>query len=96
MAVYIFVFVGLFLSSFFQKQIPIIPSSPSPLNNKTNQPITLTLTWECSDPNGDKVSYDIYFGTTIDELINVSSNKIERTLSRSDLSYGTTYYWRVI
>ena len=94
----IFVFVALILVFILisRNKSPIIPSSPSPLNNKTNQPITLTLTWECSDPNGDKVSYDIYFGTTIDELINVSSNKIERTLSRSDLSYGTTYYWRVI
>jgi len=72
---------------------PNTPSNPSPSNNATNQPTTITLSWECSDPDGDAVTYDVYFGTSSNSMTKVSSGQ---TLNRSNLSIGTTYYWKVV
>jgi len=74
---------------------PNTPSNPSPSNNATNQPLTITLSWTCSDPDGDAVTYDVYFDTKANPT-KVSTSQSGRTLNRSNLSYGTTYYWKVV
>jgi len=43
---------------------PGIPFNPSPIDGATNQPLFLTLSWSCTDPDGDALKYDVYFGTT--------------------------------
>ncbi len=68
----------------------------SPANNATNQPVTLTLSWGCSDPDGDSLTYDVYFGTSSNPTMKVSSGQSGKTLSRSNLSHNTTYYWKVV
>ncbi len=75
---------------------PNTPSNLSPSNNVTNQPTTITLSWECSDPDGDAVTYDVYFGTSSNPMTKVSSGQTGKTLNRSNLSIGTTYYWKVV
>jgi len=75
---------------------PNTPSSPNPSNNVTNQPTTITLSWNCSDPDGDAVTYDVYFGTSSNSMTKVSSGQTGKTLNRSNLSIGTTYYWKVV
>jgi formylglycine-generating enzyme required for sulfatase activity len=75
---------------------PNAPSNPSPTNHATNQPLTVTLSWDCSDPDGDAVTYDVYFGTNSNPTTREATNRSGRTLNRSNLSYGTTYYWKVV
>ncbi len=75
---------------------PNTPSNPSPSNNVTNQPLTMTLSWDCSDPDGDILTYDVYFGTSSNPTTKISTSQSGRTLNRSNLSYGTTYYWKVV
>ncbi len=75
---------------------PRVPSSPIPANSTMNQPVTLTLSWECSDPDGDSLTYDVYFGTNSNPTTKVSSGQSGRTLNRSNLSSNTTYYWKVV
>ena len=78
---------------------PNAPSVPSPCNHATNQPTTITLSWECSDPDGDAVTYDVYFGTSSNSMTKVSINQSGSTLNIDDLrtlSYETTYYWKVV
>jgi len=75
---------------------PAQPSSPSPANNATNQPVTLTLSWGCSDPDGDSLTYDVYFGTSSNPTVKVSFGQSGKTLSRSNLSQNTAYYWKVV
>jgi len=75
---------------------PNTPSNPSPSSNATNQPLTMTLFWECSDPDGDTLTYDVYFGTNNNPTTKISSNQTSRTLSRSNLLLGTQYYWKVV
>lgn len=43
--------------------LPAAPSNPYPVDNAMNVPIDVTLSWGCSDPDGDSLTYDIYFGT---------------------------------
>jgi len=74
---------------------PGIPSNPSPADNSTNLPISLTLNWSCIDPNGDALNYDIYFGTDNPPTQIVSQNQTTTSLTRSGLSHYTTYYWKV-
>ncbi len=75
---------------------PNAPSNLSPANNATNQPLTVTLSWDCSDPDGDTLTYEVYFGTNSNLTTKISTSQSGKTLSRSNLSIGTTYYWKVV
>jgi len=75
---------------------PIPPSAPSPSDTATNIPIDSDLSWACSDPDGDVLTYDVYFGTANPPMILVSDDLVEPALSLDTLEYGTTYYWKVI
>jgi uncharacterized protein (TIGR02145 family) len=75
---------------------PSLPSSPTPPDGSTGQLRSLTLSWSCSDLNGDALTYDVYFGVTNPPDSVVSFNQSDRALTRSGLASGTTYYWRVL
>lgn len=46
-----------------------------------------------SNPDGDTVTYDVYFGTSSPPPL-VSSAQAAATYDPGTLSYSTTYYWR--
>jgi PKD repeat protein len=76
---------------------PVSPSSPNPSNGATGVSTSLTLTWSCTDPDaGDQLTYDIYFGTSENTLVQIVSNLTTSSISRSSLSQGVTYFWRVV
>lgn len=66
----------------------------SPLNNATDVLINSLLRWEASVPESNQLTYDIYFGvsSTPDLVISNYSD----TTYEPDLSYETTYYWKVV
>ncbi|GEM_PF-1446802 len=74
---------------------PSIPTLQSPANGATNQSTTVTLSWTCSDPDGDPLTYDVYFGMTNPPTIIVSSNQSSTSLVRSALDTASTYYWKI-
>jgi len=74
---------------------PNKPYSPYPPNNATNVAITTTLSWQCSDADGDTLTYDIYFGTGSNPP-KVVSNITTNFYSPGTLQYSTTYYWKVV
>ncbi|MCD6541998.1 MAG: hypothetical protein J7K38_01575, partial [Thermoplasmata archaeon] len=75
---------------------PLKPSNPSPANGATGVGIDVTLSWQCSDPDGDSLTYDVYFGKGENQLKKVSSNQSSTTYKPSTLNYSTTYYWKII
>lgn len=79
-----------------ENRAPNVPSTPSPHNYSTNQPLTVTLSWECSDPDEDSLTFDVYFDTSSNPTTQVSTNQSGKTFSISNLSAGTTYYWKVL
>lgn len=76
---------------------PNAPSNPNPANGSTNIPINPTLSWNCGDPDGDKVYYDVYFeAENPNPNILVSYNQTSKTYKPSQLEYNTTYYWKIV
>ncbi|MBI9039675.1 MAG: hypothetical protein JEY97_16210 [Bacteroidales bacterium] len=76
-------------------QAPDQPSSPNPMDESENQSIEVDLSWTCTDPDGDPLTYDIYFGTeTIPALL--VSGQTETTYDPGILDYYTEYFWKII
>ncbi|MFE3845736.1 PKD domain-containing protein, partial [Thermoplasmatota archaeon] len=56
--------------------------------------INTILSWTCIDPDGDTLTYDVYFGTT-NPPTKITSNQ-SGTNYDPNLNYDTTYYWMII
>ncbi|MFH1101207.1 MAG: FG-GAP-like repeat-containing protein [Methanobacteriota archaeon] len=75
---------------------PTPPSNPTPQNNSVGVSIDTDLSWSaCTDPDGDLVTYDVFFGTATSPP-KVSANQTATSYNLPVLNYNTTYYWRII
>ncbi len=74
---------------------PGIPYNPVPVNAATGTATILTLHWSCSEPDGEALIYDVFFGISNPPTVQVSFSQTAASLYRSMLSPGTTYYWKV-
>ena len=78
----------------FVNSPPVQPSNPDPVNGAVNQDTTLSLSWNCADPDGDTLTYDIYFGTGSNPPL-VAANQTQKYFNPGQLAQGTTYYWKI-
>jgi len=74
---------------------PNKPSNPYPENGATNVPLDVTLTWEASDPDGDTLKFDLYFGDDRNPP-RIESNLTENSYGPLELEDDKTYYWKVV
>ena len=74
---------------------PNAPSNPTPEDGANDQDINVDISWTCSDPENDPLTYDVYFGINNPPDL-VSSNQSAATYDPSQLDYGTTYFWKII
>ena len=74
---------------------PMIPSNPSPANTSTDVSVTADLSWSGGDPNGDPVTYDVYFGLT-NPPGKIVSNQTGTMYDPGVMNYGAIYYWRIV
>ena len=79
----------------FLNHKPLQPSDPFPADEALNVPVDVTLSWSCSDPDGDTLVYDVYFGTTTPPPF-AAGNIPTKSYDPGGLEYGTTYYWKVV
>jgi len=79
----------------FINSVPHAPHSPSPMNDIMDVSVSTSVSWNCEDPDGDDLQYDIYFGTPTTPPKR-ASNQTGTTWNPGTLQYSTTYYWRVI
>ncbi len=89
------------------KKNPAAPNNPptEPVNNVvagspadgatgvSREPI---LRWTSSDPDGDQIYYDVYFGTELGPPIIAGNLSDPLFAPLTELGYGVTYYWRVV
>ena len=76
-------------------QPPTTPSNPSPANGATGVSTSPSLSWNCTDPEGGSIGFDIYYGTSSSNLSShVSGTGTSAFLS--GLGFNQTYYWKVI
>ena len=76
---------------------PYRPSNPNPINGSIETSININISWTGGDPDGDSVTYDVYFeanDTSPDVL--VSSNQSENWYILDSLDFDTKYYWRIV
>ena len=76
-------------------QPPNAPSNPSPAHQAINQSTVANLSWSCSDPEGDPLTYDIYFGTSATPP-RVSQSQAATSYNPGALNANTTYYWKIV
>jgi hypothetical protein len=76
---------------------PNTPSDPNPENGENDIPINKCLSWTSEDPDGDDVTYDVYFGKNGEDLLLVSSNQSNNKYCPNDvLEFETQYDWKII
>jgi hypothetical protein len=73
---------------------PLSPSNPNPSDNASIQSSSTTLGWSSSDPDGDALTYDVYFGTSSSPPM-VASNRSSLTYPVSGLTANVPYYWKI-
>ncbi len=74
---------------------PEIPSNPDPANGSTDILISYDLSWSCSDPDNDTMTFDICFGTT-NPPGKIETNYPNKTYNPGLMNYSTPYYWQII
>ena len=80
-----------------QNQRPVAPSSPSPYSGRIGGGFPgVSLSWQASDPEGDALVYDVYFGTDPTPTAVVANNLNGHYLFIPNLVPDATYYWKVI
>ncbi len=87
---------GLSKSSTWQfrtTQNPVL-SNPFPPDGASDVSVTVTLLWSCSDPDGDNLVYNVYFGTSSDPPLVRST--YSTSYSPGPLEKNLVYYWRIV
>lgn len=74
---------------------PLTPSNPSPANNTTNVSTSTSLSWTCSDPDQDPLTYDIYFGKSNNPSL-AKSGITTTSYQPTSLIQSTTYHWKIV
>jgi hypothetical protein len=77
---------------------PFIPTYSYPKKGETNVNTKIKLAWNCEDPNGDKIFYDVYLskGYNIDETDLIVENISEKYYNITNLSKNTSYTWKIV
>jgi hypothetical protein len=74
---------------------PNTPSEPHPSTGATGVALDATLSWTGGDPDGDPVTYQIFWGTT-NPPEQVVANQTQTTYDPDSMTLGTKYYWKII
>jgi hypothetical protein len=74
---------------------PHEPTNPFPENNSVSVDVEINLSWTGGDPDGDNVTYDVYFGN-YNPPPKVTVNQIANTYNPGTLDFCTTYYWQIV
>lgn len=74
---------------------PDKPALLNPADHAKDQPLSVTVRWQGSDPDGDTLTYEVHLGTTQANMARVTTTQ-SQSLTLSNLKESTTYYWKVI
>jgi hypothetical protein len=75
---------------------PTKPSNPNPPDQAAIQQTNSVLSWECSDPDGDAISYDVFYGTSNPPTEKIAANSSDRQVTIGNMQIGKTYFWLVV
>jgi uncharacterized protein (TIGR02145 family) len=75
-------------------EAPNQPADPNPANEATDVGINSMLSWTCTDPDDDPLTFNIYFGTNNPPPL-VQSDVTEFSFNPGTMINSTVYYWKV-
>ncbi len=75
----------------FTTRDDVAVSLVSPVDSVSTFVSNIKLTW-----SGNADSYDVYFGTSAQDLAVIAVDTVDTSYSLSTLGYNTTYYWKVV
>jgi len=70
-------------------------SAGAPADAATDVALAAVMHWTCSDPDGDDLTYDVYFGTAASPP-SVSTDQTAESYTPAGLANGITYNWKVV
>ena len=73
----------------------IYTSGGAPDSGQVNIDINANLSWLCSDPDDDDLTYNVYFGTSNPPGL-VSNHQTSSYYEPGELAISTTYFWRIV
>jgi uncharacterized protein (TIGR02145 family) len=74
---------------------PSMPSDPNPVNGADEQSNSTVLSWQCSDPENEVLTYDIFFDT-INPPAQIATGQSGTSYDPGELQPGNIYYWKII
>ena len=74
---------------------PYTPSNPSPADESIEVSVDADLSWTGGDPDGDSVTYDIYFGTASPPP-KIVSNQSGTSYDPGTMNNNQIYYWKIV
>ncbi len=75
---------------------PAVPWDPIPRDGSPNIDRPVTLTWKCSDIDGDPILYDLNFGTNHSTISVIQRDLDTASYVLSNLNSDVWYYWQVV
>mgnify|MGYP000455391515 CR=1 FL=1 len=69
----------------------VSPENTALLINTTS----VELSWDCNDPDGQLLTYDVYFGEDV-EALEVIATQSATSLHVQGITAGKTYYWMIM
>ena len=79
-----------------QNNPPYAPNSPNPEDNAVEVNTDVTLSWNGGDPDGDEVTYDVWFAESGQVLELVAEDISETYFAVENLELETLYYWKIV
>ena len=83
-------------SSVGNNQPPALPSDPKPIDGSNEIDYENTqLSWKCSDPDQDPLTYDLHFGLK-DNMTVLASDLSNTSYNVTNLNFNSQYKWKVV
>jgi len=74
---------------------PVTPYAPAPPNGATNVSRNADLGWRCEDPDGEPLTYDVYWGTSSNPILE-AGGMTETYYLLPIMEPNTKFYWRIV
>ncbi|EEI90633.1 hypothetical protein HMPREF0765_3797 [Sphingobacterium spiritivorum ATCC 33300] len=75
---------------------PTVPQLISPVDNATNLPLSVILTWNCTDPDEDSLTYRLIIKNNKSGDVRDIRNIKNKSYQLENLEYGTSYFWQIV
>jgi len=75
---------------------PSIPVLVSPADNSVEQPLSLNLSWTCTDPENDSLKFDLIIKNANNTIVQNINDLSTKNYNLTNLQFNNTYFWQVV